>query len=758
MRLQGVSDEIMCRAFPTNLRGSMRVWFNQLETRSIDTFTQLSWAFIDNFIGGRRSARPGNYLLNIQQREGESLRSYDAFEARDEFISRKRKEPEDQRFEPSKGRISKPDYSKVDRKNAGSSRRQSRRPKSFTPLNMSIDQVFLQIRDDLALSGPRSYDQALYTGELKGDQATARECYYFASLGPETRHQTIAINEGQKLIESTEKLEVVVLDDKKPDKTTNIGTKMDRRMRKAIIEFLKGNLDVFAWTHEDMPDIDPSAISDEVEKVLATGFIREVYYPNWLANVVMVKKSNGKWRMCVDFTDLNKACLKDSFPLPRIDQFVDSTTGHSHSKQGEPLSLFLAVSPTAISSALIREENGVQLPVYYISKAFQGVEERRGTITRKIKEIWEVHIDGSSVKGAGGVGIFFKMPEGQLLKHAMWLQYPIINNKAEYEVLLTGLHIAKVLGATTLRVHSDSQLVMGQVNNEYEVKEDRMAKYLSLIRNIMARFDEIIIVQISREQNTKADTLAKLASSKEVIDQQIEVQYSPSHTEEEMNPIDDNNSWMTPITKYLEEGILPTYAVEARKLQVRAVKFVLIEGILYKRGFSLPYLRYLDKSEAEYKDAISYTRACNKCQRFGNLIHSPPEVLTPITALWPFAQWGLDIMGPFPVGRKQLKFLVVGIDYFTKWVEAEPLATITEKNIRGFVWKVIICRFGILRVFISDNGRQFDNSPFREFCEELGIRNHYSSPGHPQANGQVEVINRSLLKIIKTRLKGAKGL
>ena len=76
MRLQGVSDEIMCRAFPTNLRGSARTWFNQLETGSIDTFAQLRRAFIDNFIGGRKSARPVNYLLNIWQREGESLRSY----------------------------------------------------------------------------------------------------------------------------------------------------------------------------------------------------------------------------------------------------------------------------------------------------------------------------------------------------------------------------------------------------------------------------------------------------------------------------------------------------------------------------------------------------------------------------------------------------------------------------------------------------------------------------------------------------------
>ena len=129
-----------------------------------------------------------------------------------------------------------------------------------------------------------------------------------------------------------------------------------------------------------------------------------------------------------------------------------------------------------------------------------------------------------------------------------------------------------------------------------------------------------------------------------------------------------------------------------------------------------------------------------------------------MTAPWPFAQWGLDIMGPFPIAMRQLKFLIVSIDYFTKWVEAKALANITEKNIRNFVWRNIICRYRIPKVLVSDNGKQFDNDSFREFCLQLGIKNHYSSPAHPQANGQVEVTNRSLLKIIKTRLKRAKGI
>jgi hypothetical protein len=127
-------------------------------------------------------------------------------------------------------------------------------------------------------------------------------------------------------------------------------------VKEEFMTFLRDNDDVFAWSHEDMPGIDPSvmvhklnvdpdhssvkqkrrsyapkrnqAVADEMEKLLQERFIKEVHYPKWLANVVMVKKSNGKWTMCVDFTNLNNACLKDSIPLPPIDLLVDSTSGH----------------------------------------------------------------------------------------------------------------------------------------------------------------------------------------------------------------------------------------------------------------------------------------------------------------------------------------------------------------------------------------------------------------------------------------------
>ena len=131
--------------------------------------------------------------------------------------------------------------------------------------------------------------------------------------------------------------------------------------------------------------------------------------------------------------------------------------------------------------------------------------------------------------------------------------------------------------------------------------------------------------------------------------------------------------------------------------------------------------------------------------------------MTPISLPQPFTQWGIDIMGPFLLGKNKFRFLIVAIDYFTKQVEIEPRTTITEAKVISFVWKNIIYRFEVLCIIILDNGKQFDNPKFQKFCQDLGVKNHYSSPRHPQANGQIEVTNRNLLKIIKTRLEGQRG-
>ncbi|KAM2397989.1 hypothetical protein ACFXTH_034727 [Malus domestica] len=109
---------------------------------------------------------------------------------------------------------------------------------------------------------------------------------------------------------------------------------------------------------------------------------------------------------------------------------------------------------------------------------------------------------------------------------------------------------------------------------------------------------------------------------------------------------------------------------------------------------------------------------------------------------WPFTQWKLDLIGPIPAGKGKVRYAIVVVDYFTKWAEVEPLATITEAKIEDFVCNNIFCRFGIPNAIITNNGRQFDNNKFRMFCSKFNINLCFTSPAHPQSNGQVEAINK----------------
>ena len=104
------------------------------------------------------------------------------------------------------------------------------------------------------------------------------------------------------------------------------------------------------------------------------------------------------------------------------------------------------------------------------------------------------------------------------------------------------------------------------------------------------------------------------------------------------------------------------------------------------------------------KEAQEYVKKCNQYQRFAPNIHQPGGILSPLSSLWPFAQWGLDIVESFPKAVGNKKYLLVGTDYFTKWVEAEPLANIRDVDAKKFVWKNIVTQFGVPHVLISDNG------------------------------------------------------
>ena len=156
-------------------------------------------------------------------------------------------------------------------------------------------------------------------------------------------------------------------------------------------------------------------------------------------------------------------------------------------------------------------------------------------------------------------------------------------------------------------------------------------------------------------------------------------------------------------------------------------------------------------------DYAEYVKKCAKCQEFDPFHHTRSEELHSIISPWSFAIWEMDIIGPFAPGKGQTKFLLVGVNYFTKWIEVEPLASISTKNVQNFVWRSIVCRFGVPHTIIIDNGRQFIDRGLQSFYEELGIKSVTTSIEHLQTNGQAETANKVILNELKKRLGKTKG-
>ena len=210
------------------------------------------------------------------------------------------------------------------------------------------------------------------------------------------------------------------------------------------------------------------------------------------------------------------------------------------------------------------------------------------------KEWWTLRVDGASRSSGSGVGLLLQSPTGEHLEQAIRLGFSASNNEAEYEAILSGLDLALALSVSKLRIYSDSQLVVKHVQEEYEAKDARMARYLAKVRNTLQQFTEWIIEKIKRADNRGADALTGIATSlpiKEAILLPIHVQLNPSVAEIstcktiEANQANDQE-WTYDITKYIRTGTLPGNLKQAHKVRVQAARFTLIKGHLYKRSFT----------------------------------------------------------------------------------------------------------------------------------------------------------------------------
>ncbi|KAI3825920.1 hypothetical protein L1987_07661 [Smallanthus sonchifolius] len=408
------------------------------------------------------------------------------------------------------------------------------------------------------------------------------------------------------------------------------------------------------------------------------------------------------------------------------------------------------------------------------------------------REPWKLFTDGASNDEGCGACLILISPEGMELTYALRLNFKSTNNEAEYEALLAGLRIAKEMKIAWIEAHVDSMLVANQVNNVYEVKGEVMKQYRAKVEELMTDFEHCTIRHIPRSQNKKADALSKLASvafshlAKEI---RVKILAEPSTTEKKVESIEarEERTRMSPLLDFLKGGILPSDQKEARKVQYKALNYAVEDEQLYRKSYLGPMLNCVDLDEANYiirelhegicgmnsgpkavvaramragyywpgmyKTAVDEIQKCGNCQRHAPVSRHPCMNLISVTSAWPFCKWAIDIVGPFPEAAGRVKFLIVAIDYFTKWIEAKPLATITGQQVQRFVWENIVCRFGLPKELVSDNGKQFAENPFKGWCAELQIKQVFSSVKHPQSNGQVERANRSLVEGIKNRLK-----
>ncbi|KAL2250014.1 UNVERIFIED_CONTAM: Retrovirus-related Pol polyprotein from transposon opus [Sesamum indicum] len=417
-------------------------------------------------------------------------------------------------------------------------------------------------------------------------------------------------------------------------------------------------------------------------------------------------------------------------------------------KENEVLYVYLAVSESAVSSALVREEGGgaekryaqiEKLALALIVTArklrpyFQGHRiivltnhplhnvlarpEASGRLVKWAVELGEFDIEyqaRTALKGQvladfmielvgepetepEGIGILIQGPGNVEIEVAARLSFQVTNNEAEYEALIMGLELSLEAGARDLKVFTDSQLVALQIEGTYETKEERMILYHTKAKSIMSEFNRCQVHQIPRYENDRADSLSKFGATLSGIKDRKITDIRAS----------EKPSWKDEIVQYLKGEILPTDPIAARRVKARAAHFTLVNEQLYKRTIEGPLLKCLVPEKAEYvmreihegscgnhsggrslaqkvirqgyfwptlvKDIRELVKKCEACQKFAAQIHAPATQMEPVKIACPFDQWGIDILGPFPTARSQKKFIVVAVEYFSKWVEAEAV-------------------------------------------------------------------------------------
>ena len=217
---------------------------------------------------------------------------------------------------------------------------------------------------------------------------------------------------------------------------------------------------------------------------------------------------------------------------------------------------------------------------------------------------WTLSVDGASRQTGAGIGLQLTSPTGERIEQAIRLGFSATNNESEYEAMVVGLELSLAMGADNLSVQRDSQLVVGQVNTEFESRDSRMTKYASLVKHKLNTLSAWKIEHVTRDSNERVDALVVMAASlpiRETVFLPIYYQPESSLLHAQINQIEEVPPfWMDPIRLYLATGELPDDKDKAHKVRIQSARFSMIDGQLYKRSLGEPYLMCLTPEQGQY--------------------------------------------------------------------------------------------------------------------------------------------------------------
>jgi ribonuclease HI len=416
----------------------------------------------------------------------------------------------------------------------------------------------------------------------------------------------------------------------------------------------------------------------------------------------------------------------------------------------------------------------------------------------KDAEAWTVFCDGSWGTFSVGAAAALVAPSKVKTCYAARLDFSCTNNIPEYEALLLGLRKLRAMKIRRAILKTDSQVISDHIDKSSKAKDPKLERYLDIVRRLEASFEGFSVKNILRGENEHAYLLAKSAAqglplpsevffetikapSAELMERAV-LAISPVHSED----------WRTEIISFLQGNCLLDDEAYNKRMEARTRLYVIIEGELYKHGVCSPLLKCLSRDEGielmkeihtglcgshigsmpllgkvfrqgfywpkVASDAAELVQKCENRQKCARDQKQPSSLAQLIQPTWPLQRWGLDLLGPLPPEQGNLKYVVVAVEYFSKWIEAKPLATITSVTVQKFFWQSIVCRFGVPKAITVDNGTLFDAETFKDFCDQIGTKIHFASVRHLESNGLVErangIITTGIIKLIFNQPKG----